>query len=276
MPLPAMGGLLLRAAKTVGRRGAGLGDRLSARYQVEAMPAERLSAYQTFFGGFTSTVPLTALYPLAQRAQLALMLGGDFPYAVPGMVHVSNAMKRVGAIDPAAGFELAVSVRPPDAASDEAGVRLTFEVTLSQGGVPRVTCESVYLARRGTGRSGARPAPVSVPAAHQEPWWLTPDEGLRYAKLSGDYNPIHLSPWLSRLFGFKRPIMHGMDAAARVVAAIERQSAGPVTAIDVTFKRPVYLPAEVRLAWGEDTDGTGRFVVESADGTRHMEGHYSL
>lgn len=271
-----MGALLLRAAKTVGRRGAGLGDRLSARYQAGALPAERLSAYQAFFGGFTSTVPLTALYPLAQRAQLALMLGGAFPYAVPGMVHVSNAMKRVGGIDPAAGFELAVSVAPPDEASLESGVRLTFEVTLSQGGVPRVTCESVYLARRGTSaRSAARSAPAPAPEAHQEPWWLAGDEGIRYARLSGDYNPIHLSPWLSRFFGFKRPIMHGMDAVARAIAAIERQSAGPVTAIDVTFKRPVYLPAEVRLAW-EEAEGAGRFVVESADGTRHMEGHYSL
>lgn len=271
-----MGVLLLRAAKTVGRRGAGLGDRLSARYQADALPAERLSAYQAFFGGFTSTVPLTALYPLAQRAQLALMLGGAFPYAVPGMVHVSNAMKRVGGIDPAAGFELAVSVAPPDEASLASGVRLTFAVTLSQGGVPRVTCESVYLARRGTSaRSAARSAPAPAPEAHQEPWWLAGDEGIRYARLSGDYNPIHLSPWLSRFFGFKRPIMHGMDAVARAIAAIERQSAGPVTAIDVTFKRPVYLPAEVRLAW-EEAEGAGRFVVESADGTRHLEGHYSL
>jgi acyl dehydratase len=271
-----MGALLLRAAGTFGRRGAGLGDRLSARYQVSALPAASLAAYQAFFGGFTSTVPLTALYPLAQRAQLALMLGGAFPYAVPGMVHVSNAMKRVGGIDPAVGFELAVSVAPPET-SPESGVRLTFEVTLSQGGAPCVTCESVYLARRGTGsRSAARQAPVPAPDAHQEPWWLAADEGLRYAQLSGDYNPIHLSPWLSRFFGFKRPIMHGMDALGRTTAAIERQSAGPVTAIDVAFKRPVFLPAEVHLAWGEETDGAGRFVVESANGTRHMEGHYSL
>lgn len=273
MPLPAMGGLLLRSAGTLGRRGAGLGDRLSARFQAEALPEAELKAYQDYFGGFVSEVPLTALYPLAQRAQLAVMLGGDFPYAVPGMVHVSNAMRLMQPLDPAAGFELVVAVSPPDE-TPASGVRLTFAVTFSQRGVVRATCESVYLARRGSGRSTGRTAPEPAPEGHMAPWRLAADEGRRYAKLSGDYNPIHLSPWLSRFFGFKRPILHGMNAVGRALAAIERQAGQPVGAIAVAFKRPIYLPAEVRLAWGEESVGEGRFVVESGEGTRHMEGHY--
>lgn len=265
-----MGGLLLRSAGTLGRRGTGLGDRLVARFQAGALPGAELAAYRDYFGGFVSDVPLTALYPLAQRAQLAVMLGGDFPYAVPGMVHVSNAMTLIQAVDPTAGFDLSVEVSHPEA-SPEAGVRLTFFVTFSQAGAARATCESVYLARRGSGRSGGvRTAPDPAPEAHTASWQLASDEGRRYARLSGDYNPIHLSPWLSRFFGFKRPILHGMNAAGRALAAIERQAGQPVGAISVAFKRPIYLPADVRLAWGE-----GRFVVASADGKHHLEGHYS-
>ena len=125
----------------------------------------------------------------------------------------------------------------------------------------------------GSGRGAGRAPAADAPRAHSETWRLGADEGWRYAALSGDYNPIHLSPWTSRLFGFKQPIMHGMDAVARVAAAIEREAGKPLTSIDVAFKRPVYLPAEVRLAWGPE----GPWVVESADGTtRHMEGRFSL
>lgn len=273
-PLPAMGTLLLGSVSTLARRGLGLQARLDDEFRADALSSAHLAAYGEFFGGFAGSVPLTALYPLAQRAQLALMLGGEFPYAVPGMVHVSNTLTALRAVDGTAGYDLAVSVTPPAEAPAGAGVRLAFEVALSQGGQTCVTCHSVYLARRGTpGRSGERSAAQPAPEAHAEAWWLAADEGRRYAKLSGDYNPIHLSAWLSRFFGFKQPIMHGMDAVARALSAIERQAGRPVTAIEVAFKRPIFLPAEVRLAWGAE----GRFVVESADGqTRHVEGQYSL
>lgn len=42
------------------------------------------------------------------------------------------------------------------------------------------------------------------------------DTGLRFAAVVSDYNPIHLYPATAKLFGFKRPIAHGMFVAAKV------------------------------------------------------------
>ena len=42
------------------------------------------------------------------------------------------------------------------------------------------------------------------------------DTGLRFAGVVADYNPIHLKSWSAKLFGFKRPIAHGMFVAAKV------------------------------------------------------------
>src|SRR6266487_1403229 len=46
-------------------------------------------------------------------------------------------------------------------------------------------------------------------------WELPADLGRRYAAVSGDRNPIHLYRLTAWLFGFRRPIAHGMWAAAR-------------------------------------------------------------
>ena len=63
------------------------------------------------------------------------------------------------------------------------------------------------------------PAPSVVPGQR---WRLAPDLGRRYAAVSGDFNPIHLSPATSRLFGFRRPIIHGMWTHARALAGLGR------------------------------------------------------
>ena len=52
-------------------------------------------------------------------------------------------------------------------------------------------------------------------------WRLASDLGRRYAAVSGDTNPIHLSPLTSWLGGFRRPIVHGMWTHARALAALD-------------------------------------------------------
>jgi hypothetical protein len=46
--------------------------------------------------------------------------------------------------------------------------------------------------------------PDSLPEATR--WYADSDIGRRYAKVCGDYNPIHLSAVSARLFGFPRPL----------------------------------------------------------------------
>ena len=46
------------------------------------------------------------------------------------------------------------------------------------------------------------------------------DTGIRYAKVSGDWNPHHLYPWSARLLGYRSPIAHGLWTLARAVAVV--------------------------------------------------------
>jgi acyl dehydratase len=205
---------------------------------------------------------LPVLYGYAQRAQLAVMVGPGFPYRVPGLIHLSNTQQLLNG--PAPGpFTLEVKTTREVTLEREA---ICFEVDFAQDQV-FATCRSVYLARKLASRKSEPEALEPLP--HQAEWQLPADEGRRYAAASGDYNPVHLSPWLARLFGYPRALAHGMDTAGRVVAALEREVRKPITRLEIAFKRPILLPARVQVEW----DDQGRYRVVSGDGnTLHATG----
>ncbi|NKY07106.1 hypothetical protein HF998_09005, partial [Cellulomonas hominis] len=76
--------------------------------------------------------------------------------------------------------------------------------------------------------------------------------GRRYAAVSGDANPIHQSPLTAKALGFPRAIAHGMDTAARALAAVGARRRAAY-AWDVEFAAPVLLPSSpsVRTERGE-------------------------
>jgi len=93
-------------------------------------------------------------------------------------------------------------------------------------------------------------------------WHVPKDRGKKYAKISGDYNPIHISSLLAKLFGFKRDIAHGFGILAEAInhssakAAIDHAMTSGCASqesriqIDAVFKGPVYLDSDVNLKQG--------------------------
>ncbi len=81
------------------------------------------------------------------------------------------------------------------------------------------------------------------------------DLGRKYAKISGDYNPIHLWPLTANLFGFKQAIAHGMFTKAVVVSELFKQNSNVLTLIQreqkvelkAVFKAPIMLPNQCEL-----------------------------
>jgi acyl dehydratase len=92
--------------------------------------------------------------------------------------------------------------------------------------------------------------------------------GRRYARVSGDYNPIHLWPWSARLLGFRRPILHGACIEAMVAHAIIAEVGGGPSALrrlQISFRAPLLLPADVRLQIADSDHGGHRFRLLSPD-----------
>jgi len=277
--LPSLPGLLLRAAGTLRRRGSRPlePDGLAAAFRVPWPAPARQRAYATHFGGFRSALPLTWLYLPAQRAQLAVMLRPEFPFAVPGMVHTANELRRHAAVAPDSPIDLHVKVSRATAADEPGESRLVFDVSFEQAGRAIASCLSTYLTRapRSPGRRNRRPRESLDGWRPMETWRLGSGTGLRYARLSGDFNPIHLHRWLSRWFGYRAPIAHGMYSVARSCASLEAELGAPLSGIDAVFRRPVVLPAAVQLLRRDEGAGRGAFLLASPDGRAiYVEGRY--
>jgi acyl dehydratase len=126
---------------------------------------------------------------------------------------------------------------------------------------------STYLSKEASSSpQGKRDHP---PAPEPTAVWNVPARvGSDYAAVSGDHNPIHTSRIGAKLFGFPRPIAHGMWTKARAVAALEGRLPGAYT-VDVSFKQPILLPSKVGFTAAE-RDGGWDFRV---DGKRpHLAG----
>ncbi|MEV4346410.1 MaoC/PaaZ C-terminal domain-containing protein [Actinoplanes sp. NPDC049596] len=94
----------------------------------------------------------------------------------------------------------------------------------------------------------------SLPAASAV-WRVPVSVGGAYAAASGDRNPIHTSRVGARLFGFPRPIAHGMWTLARCLAFFEGRLP-PAYIVDVAFRQPILLPGKVSF-WADDAGNFG-------------------
>jgi acyl dehydratase len=176
----------------------------------------------------------------------------------------------------------------PDMSASQ-GARGVADSAAGRAALARAASGTGWSAASGTGRSAASGTPggggAASPAPVRGPLWRLPsDLGRRYAAVSGDRNPIHLSALSARPFGFRRAIAHGMWTAARCLTALEGRLP-PTFRMDVEFRSPILLPGTVafavdprRSAVGSGASGRGSlrpmsFRVTTLDGGReHLLG----
>ena len=123
------------------------------------------------------------------------------------------------------------------------------------------------------GKAKARPR-VPVDADEIARWKLKPDAGLDFAKLTGDFNPVHWIPPYAKAFGFRNTILHGFSTMARALEGVQRGLfAGSIRAIDVfdvKFTKPLVLPAKVGLYVREHQV----FVGDAPGGPAYLQGTF--
>ncbi|MGY1635402.1 MaoC family dehydratase [Geodermatophilus sp. SYSU D00742] len=270
---PSTAALFARAAATARGRGGGLPDTRLVRTGVVVDPVD-VAAYARVCGfGLTDTLPVTHPHVLAFPLQVALMADRSFPLALPGLVHVRN---RIDALRPVARSEaLDLEVWAERLARHRSGATVDLCASVSAGGVEVWRGRSTYLSRGASAPDGAPAADVEVTvgslpdgAVH---WRVPADTGRRYAGVSGDVNPIHLSALTAKAFGFKRAIAHGMWMAARALAALQGRLPEALTA-DVAFRKPLFLPSTVTLATAPVDGGWDLAVRNATAGTEHLRG----
>jgi len=197
-----------------------------------------------------------------------------FPFGLLGAVHLKNTITQHKPI--AIGDKM-------DIHAQMGGFRLTakgveFDFTTQVKISDKVVWEelSIYFM---AGKFGGKEKPstessfelTSLENMSDVVSWAVPkNRGKKYASISGDYNPIHTSKYLAKLFGFKRDIAHGFGILAQAVnqseLANKTQIAKSKCQVDVIFKGPLYLESDASLkqdATAEELNKNQRFDLFS-------------
>lgn len=256
---------------------------------VPPLPRDLLDDYVRHLGGdakaYKGEVPPHLFpqwaFPLAARTLEGL------PYPLTRVVNGGCRMQ-VNAPIPS-GVPLTVSARLADI--DDDGKRAIFKshVVTSTPEHPEALITEfhaicpVSAKKKEAGANGSAPKKKEtkekprVPADAHELLRkrLSRDAGLSFAKLTGDFNPIHWIPSYAKASGFKSVILHGFGTFAHACEALNRaRFAGDVhalTMLDVRFTRPLVLPAEI----GFYVAGNQVFVGDGPNGPAYMVGTFA-
>jgi hypothetical protein len=250
---------LLRMARHSVRRPSELpGRELSRTAEVDR---GHLAAYDRVCG-FRLRDELPATFPHVLAFPLAMeLLTGPFPFSPVGIVHIANRIEQLRPI--LADERLDLRLWAEDLRPHDRGRQFDMFAEASVDGEVAWRDRSTYLHReRGGSKGGERSEPPPASAV----WRLPGDIGRRYARVSGDDNPIHSHPLLAKALGQPGTIAHGMWTKARCLAALEG-TLPDAYAVDVRFKLPLPIPGRATFS----TSG-GSFAVHDGRGRPHLEG----
>jgi acyl dehydratase len=107
-------------------------------------------------------------------------------------------------------------------------------------------------------------------------WSVEADDGINFALLTGDFNPIHTVWPLARRTRYRGCILHGFGTTARTWETL-RNAGYEFTDIDLRFIKPLPLPSsglEVQVA--PAAEGRQAFRLRSRDGSVHLAGSFAV
>lgn len=221
-------------------------------------------------------LPMTYLYVMAFRLHASIFTHPAITFPLLGMIHLKNSITQYRQVTVHESFH--IDCRLQGSQITDSG--LEFELASKAFVGDELVWESLstYLYRIDSVGRRVRP-PKATPMTWDAPlnWRLSEDLGRRYAKASGDYNLIHLHPVLSKRFGFDRVLAHGMWSKARSIAALMPQIGDKACTVDVEFKLPLFMPAEV--SFGAENDPEAGLIFELRDGKGrrpHLSGRVSF
>lgn len=216
--------------------------------------ASRFADYATVCG-FTRTdvLPPTWLHVLTFPLHIHLLGHKDSSIKLVGSVHVSNSMTLLRPVTPDEVLDVTVAVE--NLRPHRRGALVDLVGSVTSAGEPVWNGVSTYLAQGATmpGEPVETPREEFTPRSPEMLWELPAGLGKDYRRVSGDPNPIHTSRVAARLFGFSKPIIHGMWTHARVLSRLE-ETLPDAYRVQATFTKPIGLPTTVGFSAERDRD----------------------
>lgn len=250
---PSLGELYVKAAvgalpiPGLSARGSTIPDR-AVQLTGVAVDPDHLADYTDVCGlPLSDTLPLTYPFVLVMPTVMQLLVERDFPFTPMGLVHAENLIERARPISVLEPLDIRSHVKNlrehpkgllADAVSEvKVGRELVWRQVIT------------FLHQQRTSLSGGpkpEPKPDEAPPPPLRQLRIAQKTISRYAAVSGDRNPIHVTKLGAKAFGFPSTIAHGTYTMAAALSAVDGRIPDRA-AYQVKFGKPVLLPATVNL-----------------------------
>lgn len=247
----------------------------AANVNAVRLEARSVARYASMCGfGAAEGVPVTFPHILAMPLHLKIFARGDFPLRPMGLIHLSNTIESLAPLVAGTAVDIVVAAR--NYQRTDAGIAFDMATEITSEGQPvwRETC--VFLSRwpagseRASGGRPPRPPKAPKDSTVLDEFDVNRRTAWEYAKVSADYNPIHLSDRAARFFGLRGSIAHGMWSLARSLSEAPLPALSKGATIGTQFLTPVQLPARVTIKeWREDQQ-VRRALCDLRTGRVHM------
>lgn len=245
--------------------------RLAASWNGAVETPERIRRYREACGfGNDGILPLLYPHVFTSAMHIHILADKRFPVSAFGAVHARNHIIQHKRIPESDSVDLYCYFS--GARVIKAGLEIDIVTTVSQdGGIVWESISSYIFRGKRFGEPG-EPHKLTEFEELGEPdikaqWHVPRNMGRRYASITGDYNPIHVSKVLARAFGFKRDIIHGMWVLAKCLAHLDDYAKTGSIRLDVAFKGPVFMESTCYMK-GCDLSSGFRFDVFCEDNPR--------
>ena len=224
-----------------------LGDSLpplTAHWEGLSIDNSHLQRYNQICGFDNSQLPATYLWVRAFPLIMSVIVSNEFPLRGLGQVHLRNQISVHSPLDTGKKFSISAAVDHSELTSK--GLEWSMQISVMTNDQMVWSSRPTFLYRCKTGIKRTS-KPLKQAQGESLSWDLPTHLGRRYAAISGDYNPIHLSALSARIFGFKQAIAHGMWSKARCLAAMQSSIPEAGYSVDVNFLKPVLLPSKIKF-----------------------------
>jgi len=220
-------------------------------------------------------MPITWPHILAFPLHLKLLTEKAFPLPLLGLVHLQNTIIQHRAIG--TGEVLNLHACLGEQTRSSRGIEFGIITTASSAGMVVWEETSTMLFRQSEQQAEptARKAPPALEHYPNTIEMEAPEAtGRKYAKVSGDSNPIHMHALSAKAFGFPKAIAHGMWSKAHALAILEQQGewrSGPLK-VSCQFKKPLFLPGTAQLNWRTGKSGWDYQLLNARGDAPHLSG----
>jgi acyl dehydratase len=245
---------------------------------IEAPPEDLVEHYIAWACAWAaSTSRYDQELPPHMVSQWSLPLVGELllqmPYRLASVINQGASLRVHGPLPRSTPLTVSAAVER----IEQTAGRIKVVVSIITG-----TARQANLVEASLHMSFLLPGPRAPKTAQQRPpepqwrtaglWHADADDGLRFALLTGDFNPIHWCGPLARRSVFGGTVLHGFGSLVRSYEALEP---GSFNEIDVRFVRPVPLPCRalsVQVAPAADADGWRALRLAGGGDALHLAG----